>query len=216
MEEINFWRDIQPTLSTIIGGFISYKIARMTIFPKTNIPILKKQLYSVYLPLFKALYKNLFHNRTNEEISKVLSLVGKTISEHYELVDPEIIYRYDNCLDLLEKINTGEIIYFDGKYEHNRQSILNYNFEKIEIIVSTKFDSTRSKLGLPTRSFKFKFQKKQLTPLWNNMVETVFKIILAIMLLILIILLTSLTIDLLTSIYESLARFTKMIFSVIS
>lgn len=33
MEEINFWHDIQPTISTIIGGFISYRIARMTIFP---------------------------------------------------------------------------------------------------------------------------------------------------------------------------------------
>ena len=184
-EQIISLQDYIPIISVLISSFAAYKITRIKLYPQTTIPVLEKQLYNVYLPLFKLLDKNLFQDRKLEDIAKILPQIKEIIDNHYELVNPQIISCFNDCAKLIHKIEFYE--HKNNKLTSDRIKELRMNFKEIEITVSTEFDKIRSRLGLPTRSFGFKIANNQLTPLWNN-VFNFFAFSLSVLVLVLLIL----------------------------
>lgn len=166
-------KDFMPLINTLIGGFISWKVTKIAIFPQKNVYILKTQLYKVYLPLFKLISKNIFQDRSPIEIEPLLIIIESTIEQHYELIDPSLISSVKSCRTYFDKVKRGELVSYPNTNNEfsNEEQMLSY-FKKAEVLISKNFDMIRSKLGLPTRSFFFKLSNNQLRPILSDAVDT--------------------------------------------
>ena len=116
-------------------------IGRWTIKKNQLFDIQDKRLYKAYLPLFRIIEPNLYQELNTNQIKDLINKMAPIIDEHYELIDPFVIYRIRK---IKEDIENG---YF--KYE---------SFENLCIDIDSDFESIRKSLKLPTRSLLFKLQ----------------------------------------------------------
>lgn len=128
-------------LATVAPAVATFFIGRWTIKKNQLFDIQDKRLYKAYLPLFRIIEPNLYQELSTDQIKDLISKMVPIIDEHYELIDPFVVYRIRKIKEDIEK---G---YF--KYE---------SFENLCIDIDSDFESIRKSLKLPTRSLLFKLQ----------------------------------------------------------
>ncbi|MGN4611804.1 hypothetical protein ACTFOZ_04905 [Bacillus cereus group sp. MYBK71-2] len=128
-------------LATVAPAVATFFIGRWTIKKNQLFDIQDKRLYKAYLPLFRIIEPNLYQELNTNQIKDLINKMAPIIDEHYELIDPFVIYRIRK---IKEDIENG---YF--KYE---------SFENLCIDIDSDFESIRKSLKLPTRSLLFKLQ----------------------------------------------------------
>lgn len=138
---LNLW---SPIISACIAAFVTIYIARKNIFSPIKLEVAKKQLYCVYLPLFKFLEPNLYKKADIQVINEFLSLFKDIKNNYYELIDSNLM----NDIDIL----------------NNSISSDSYNLEVYDSIcrlVDKHFERKRKLLHLPRRTLLYKINKQQ-------------------------------------------------------
>lgn len=128
-------------LATVAPAVATFFIGRWTIKKNQLFDIQDKRLYKAYLPLFRIIEPTLYQELSTNQIKDLINKMVPIIDEHYELIDPFVVYRIRK---IKEDIENG---YF--KYE---------SFENLCIDIDSDFESIRKSLKLPTRSLLFKLQ----------------------------------------------------------
>lgn len=134
-------------LATVAPAVATFFIGRWTIKKNQLFDIQDKRLYKAYLPLFRIIEPTLYQELSTNQIKDLINKMVPIIDEHYELIDPFVVYRIRK---IKEDIENG---YF--KYE---------SFENLCIDIDSDFESIRKSLKLPTRSLLFKLQWGQVKP----------------------------------------------------
>ena len=176
-------------ISTIIATYGAYKIAKLKLQPEIKIPVYREQLKNVYLPMFKLLEKDFYKKIDKETTLFYINELEKIIDANYELVDPDIIY-YVKTLKEYSSLET--------KTDEIRHEI----FNDLSFKISTTFDSLREQLGMPTRSFTYKYRNYQLAPAIQETCAIIEKIFFFIFLLLMLIFMICMTIYALTEIFS--------------
>lgn len=139
---MNFSNDnIVTIVCCIITAALGYITCRLTLIKPESIKVIKKQFYKVYLPLFRKMEPNLYSENLSINTARdYIDFFNKLKAKNYELIDSKLL-EYFLFFELNCK-NTNKVsldLYTDLCH---RLSIL--------------FDSTRRKLHMPTRSWKYK------------------------------------------------------------
>lgn len=131
-------------ISAFIAAFVTVYIARKNIFSPMKISVAKKQLYFVYLPLFKFIEPNLYKKTDIQVINDFLLMFENIKNNHYELIDSNLI----NDIDILK----------------NSISSTSYNFDTYDSvcqIIDKNFEKNRRLLHLPRRTLLYRINKRQ-------------------------------------------------------
>lgn len=190
-------------ICTIIATYGAYKIAKLKLHPEIKVPVYKEQLKNVYLPMFKLLEKDFYKKIDKETTLFYVDELNKIIDAHYEYVDPDIIY-------LVKTLK----IYLD--LETDNAEVRHELFNELSFKVSTTFDSLRKHLGLPTRSFSYKYRNYQLTPAIQETCDIILKILFFFLLLFCLIGVIYFTINALTEIFTFFQKIWQSISSFFS
>lgn len=127
-----------------ISAVVGYSTCLLTINKPLYYKTLEKQLYDVYLPLFKLIEPNLFKEITLETAQEYISSFNNIKSNHYELIDSNLC----NLFFIFENAcNSNKFDYETYSYICSRLDFL--------------FENTRKKLKLPRRKFSYKINKRQ-------------------------------------------------------
>lgn len=136
--------DFLKNLIGIISVLISCYFAKKNIFTTRKIDFVKKQLYCVYLPLFKMIEPYLYKDASTEFIQSLIVAFNNIKSNHYELIDPNLIYSF--------KLLT-EYIKFGKNYYDKYEDVCYY--------IDKNFEKSRKLLSFPTRGLFYKINNKQ-------------------------------------------------------
>ncbi|PAE96747.1 hypothetical protein [Shouchella clausii] len=136
---------------TWLGIALTLWIAYYTFHIKLTTSTNKEQLYKAYLPIFRLLEPHLYKDIEDIKIETLVQLLAEVnviCDQHYELIDPEIIYWASYLSDKLNKNDFNK-------------SELNENYGYFCRKVDITFEKTRRVLRLPTRNVFYKLNKKQ-------------------------------------------------------
>lgn len=128
-------------LATIAPAIATFFIGRWTIKKNQLFDIQGKRLYNAYLPLFRIIEPHLYKELSTSQITGLIDKMLPIIDEHYELIDPFVVYRIPK---IKKEIENGQF-----NYE---------SFETLCIDIDSEFENIRKSLKLPTRSLLFKLQ----------------------------------------------------------
>lgn len=128
-------------LATVAPAVATFFIGRWTIKKNQLFDIQDKRLYKAYLPLFRIIEPNLYQELSTNQIKDLINKMVPIIDEHYELIDPFVVYRIRKIKEDIE----------NGYFKHE-------SFENLCIDIDSDFESIRKSLKLPTRSLLFKLQ----------------------------------------------------------
>ena len=131
-------------ITCFITGFFGYKVSQFSFKNPQKTKILKKQLYCVYLPLFKKIETNLYKTISPQTALEYINFFNNIKSKYYELIDGELI----NVFQIFQNTTNENFVSY-ASYESVCQRL-----EKV-------FENTRRKLYLPTRSIAYKLNNKQ-------------------------------------------------------
>lgn len=132
-------------ISPCVAGIVTYYFSTKTVFSPIKFENATKELYKVYLPLYKFLEPNLYNEATNIDFLKQFLVLFNSIKElHYELIDS----------NLINDISIMEASIFENKYTY-------VQFESICYSVDKLFERKRKFLKLPTRTLIYKINNKQ-------------------------------------------------------
>lgn len=154
---LNFDINNLVTIATcIISGFFGYKVSKFSLKSHLKTKTLEKQLYYVYLPLFKKMEKNLYKSISPETALEYIDFFNDLKLKHYELIDGNLI----NVFQIFQKTT-------------NKNSVSYIAYESVCQKIDKLFDSTRRSLFLPTRSLSYKINNRQFPKTYQN----IFKVI---------------------------------------
>jgi hypothetical protein len=154
---LNFDINNLVTIATcIISGFFGYKVSKFSLKSPLKTKTLEKQLYYVYLPLFKKMEKNLYKSISPETALEYIDFFNDLKLKHYELIDGNLI----NVFQIFQKTT-------------NKNSVSYIAYESVCQKIDKLFDSTRRSLFLPTRSLSYKINNRQFPKTYQN----IFKVI---------------------------------------
>ena len=154
---LNFDINNLVTIATcIISGFFGYKVSKFSLKSPLKTKTLEKQLYYVYLPLFKKMEKNLYKLISPETALEYIDFFNDLKLKHYELIDGNLI----NVFQIFQKTT-------------NKNSVSYISYESVCQKIDKLFDSTRRSLFLPTRSLSYKINNRQFPKTYQN----IFKVI---------------------------------------
>ena len=128
------------------------------LFRSTYMPVYREQLDKVYYPMFSTLEPYLYKQLDIDTASSLLLKIDVIAKENYVLTDSSLI----NILQIL--IRDLEKSVFDKR-----------DYDMLCDYVVENFDKTRRYLGMPTRSFGYKLNRKQFRIkflLYTNLIET--------------------------------------------
>ncbi|MGN4420883.1 hypothetical protein ACTFRD_17030 [Bacillus cereus group sp. MYBK249-1] len=138
------WEDYLKMLATVAPAIATFFIGRWTIKKNHLFDMENKRLYSAYLPLFRIIEPHLYKKLEQEQYLDLINKMMKITDEHYELINPYIIYQIREL---------KKHLLLDG--------IIHESFEELCIEIDNEFESIRKSLKLPTRSLIFKLQWRQ-------------------------------------------------------
>lgn len=154
---LNFDINNLVTIATcIISGFFGYRVSKFSLKSPLKTKTLEKQLYYVYLPLFKKMEKNLYKSISPETALEYIDFFNNLKLKHYELIDGNLI----NVFQIFQKTT-------------NKNSVSYIAYESVCQKIDKLFDSTRRSLFLPTRSLSYKINNRQFPKTYQN----IFKVI---------------------------------------
>ena len=131
-------------ITCFISGFFGYKVSQVSLKNPQRTKILEKQLYCVYLPLFKKMEINLYKNISPQIALEYIDFFNNIKMKYYELIDGDLI----NVFQIFQNTTSENFVSYIA-YESVCQRL-----EKL-------FENTRHKLYLPTRSIAYKLNNKQ-------------------------------------------------------
>lgn len=112
---------------------------------------LAKQLYKVYLPMFRSI-ENIIYKRVEDigvnEVKKITEEFDEIIDKNYELVKPSIIF-WNKTLS--ECLNVSEYNY----------KVINESFIELCYQIDLAFEKTRRRMFLPTRNRIYRMNNRQ-------------------------------------------------------
>ena len=176
----NFSIDNLIAIATcFISGFFGYKVSQYSLKNPQKTKILEKQLYQVYLPLFKKMENNLYKSISPQDALEYINFFNNIKSRYYELIDGELI----NVFQTFQKTTNKNYVSYNV-YEAVCQKLENL------------FENTRRKLYLPTRSLAYKLNNRQFPKTRQNAIRSFVLGLLKLLIFILIIAITYLIINL--------------------
>ncbi|MDZ5608585.1 hypothetical protein U2I54_16160 [Bacillus pseudomycoides] len=128
-------------LATVAPAVATFFIGRWTIKKNQLFDIQDKRLYKAYLPLFRIIEPHLYKELSTDQIKSLIDKMLPITDEHYELIDPFVVYRIPKIKEEIE----------NGHFKHE-------SFEALCIDIDSEFENIRKSLKLPTRSLLFKLQ----------------------------------------------------------
>lgn len=141
-------------ITCFISGFFGYKVSQVSLKNPQRTKILEKQLYCVYLPLFKKMEINLYKNISPKIALEYIDFFNNIKMKHYELIDGDLI----NVFQIFQ--NTT-----------NENSVSYAAYESVCQRLEKLFENTRRKLSLPTRSLSYKLNNKQFPKTRQNSIK---------------------------------------------
>ena len=141
-------------ITCFISGFFGYKVSQVSLKNPQKTKILEKQLYCVYLPLFKKMEINLYKNISPQIALEYIDFFNNIKMKYYELIDGDLI----NVFQIFQNTTNESSVSYDA-YESVCQKL-----EKL-------FENTRRKLYLPTRSIAYKLNNKQFPKTRQNSIK---------------------------------------------
>ena len=141
-------------ITCFISGFFGYKVSQVSFKNPQRTKILEKQLYCVYLPLFKKMEINLYKNISPQIALEYINFFNNIKVKYYELIDGDLI----NVFQIFQNTTSENFVSYTA-YESVCQRL-----EKL-------FENTRHKLHLPTRSISYKLNNKQFPKTRQNSIK---------------------------------------------
>ncbi|MBS5854029.1 MAG: hypothetical protein KIC56_02215 [Clostridium sp.] len=142
-------------ITCFISGFFGYKVSQISLKNPQRTKILEKQLYYVYLPLFKKMEINLYKKISPKIALEYINFFNNIKMKYYELIDGELI----NVFQIFQ--NTT-----------NENSVSYAAYESVCRKLEKLFENTRRKLYLPTRSFSYKLNNRQFPKTRQNFIKS--------------------------------------------
>ena len=153
----NLWSII---ISNCVAPLVTIYIARKNIFSPIKLDVAKKQLYLVYLPLFKFIEPHLYKKADVHVIYEFSNLFDEIKQKHYELISANLI----NDMDILKNSITLDSYNYDA-------------FDSVCILIDRQFERQRRLLNLPKRTLIYKINKNQFNLSTKNAFKFLFQII---------------------------------------
>ena len=147
--------NLVAVFTCFVSGFFGYKVSQSSFKNPQKTKILEKQLYYVYLPLFKKMENNLYKSISPQIALEYISFFNTIKSKHYELIDGELI----NIFQIFQNTTTESFVSY-AVYDSVCQEL-----DKL-------FENTRHKLYLPTRTIAYKLNNRQFPKTYQNLLKT--------------------------------------------
>lgn len=141
-------------ITCFISGFFGYKVSQVSFKNPQKTKILEKQLYCVYLPLFKKMEINLYKNISPQTALEYINFFNDIKSKYYELIDGELV----NVFQIFQNTTDEKFVSYTV-------------FESVCQRLEKLFENTRRKLYLPTRSIAYKLNNKQFPKTLQNSIK---------------------------------------------
>ena len=129
---------------SLVSILVSIYICRKNVFTPLKVESTKKQLEYVYTPIFSFIEPYLYKKPSILVINELIAIFEKIKSNHYELVNTDLIIHFD----ILKK-----------SIKNNTYSAKSY--ENLCIHLDSEFERLRKILSYPRRSFWYKNRYSQ-------------------------------------------------------
>lgn len=136
---------------TWLGIFLSVFLVYFGYRYQASKAPLEKQLYRVYLPMFRILEPKMYESAFiigKSELQKISDQIGEIIDKHYELVHPSIVH-WNRMLK--NELDTSEFV----------TEKINDTFIYLCYLIDKEFEKTRKRMFLPTRGIIYRLNNKQ-------------------------------------------------------
>lgn len=151
----NFDIDNLVSIATcFISGFFGYKVSQISFKNPQKTKILEKQLYCVYLPLFKKVESNLYKSISPQIALEYIDFFNSLKDKYYELIDGELI----NSFQIFQNNTNSSFVSYEA-------------FESVCQRLEKIFEDTRRKLYLPTRTLTYKINNRQFPKTRQNFIK---------------------------------------------
>ena len=146
--------NIISMITCLITGIIGYVSSTIVSIKPQKTIILNKQLYNVYLPLFKKIESNLYKKISMDTAREYVKMFNYIRNKHYELIDSRLCNLF---FDFEKQINNNKLnlrLYSDICY-------------RLDVL----FESTKRKLKMPPRTLMYKMYRWQFPRDYNQILD---------------------------------------------
>lgn len=139
-------------LTALVTAYFGYKAANYANSNEYKTNLYKRQMYDVFLPMFKMIEATMYQDLPIGEVKSISSSLKNIACSHMELINPYLYKRISEFDDEISK----------GIFKYSKYSDLCYSIDK-------EYEHLKRILKFPKRGIFFKYTYKQMpTDKWKE------------------------------------------------